>query len=145
MLGHTYEGEDCSAARALEVVGERWSLLILRDALFRSSTRFAQFQSSLAIAPNVLAKRLNSFVDAGVLERRPLPQRPDHHEYVLTEMGQSLKPVVMALTAWGDAWLGPGPVRFIHSACETTVEPTVDCPACDTQVPPAEIDAKRVR
>lgn len=145
MLGDTYDGEDCSAARALGVVGERWSLLILRDAMFRGSTRFAEFQSSLRIAPNVLTKRLDKFVSAGIFERRPQSQRPDHFDYVLTEKGQSLKPVVMALTTWGDTWLEPGPVEFVHSACQTTIEPAVHCPACDTAVPPAEINVKPVR
>jgi DNA-binding HxlR family transcriptional regulator len=145
MLGHTYDGEDCSAARALEVVGERWSLLILRNAMFRGYTRFAQFQGDLRIAPNVLTKRLDKFVSTGILERRPQPERPDHHDYVLTEMGQSLKPVVMTLSAWGDRWLTPGPAEFVHSACQATVEPTVHCPTCDAAVPPAEVTTKRVR
>lgn len=106
MLGRMYEGEDCAAARALELVGERWSLLILRDALFRHFTRYSQFQSSLAIAPNILAKRLNTLVEAGILRTHALESRGQ--EYLLTEMGQSLKPVIVSLTRWGDHWIGPG-------------------------------------
>ena len=141
MLGQLYEGEDCSAARALELVGERWSLLILRDALFRNSTRFVEFHRSLRIAPNILAKRLDGFVSAGILEKRPRTERTDQHDYVLTEMGMSLKPVVMALTAWGDRWIGPGPVSFTHEPCGGVVGQVVRCASCDRDVEPAEIAA----
>ena len=133
MLGQLYEGEDCSAARALELVGERWSLLILRDALFRNSTRFVEFHRSLRIAPNILAKRLDGFVSAGILEKRPRTERTDQHDYVLTQMGMSLKPVVMALTTWGDTWIGPGPVVFTHEECGGAVEQVVRCRSCDRE------------
>ena len=73
MLGRLYENQDCSAARALELVGERWSLLILRDAMFRGSTRFSEFQKSLGVATNILAKRLEGLVQGGLMERRPGP------------------------------------------------------------------------
>src|SRR5436853_4785015 len=105
MLGHLYENQDCSAARTLELVGERWSLLILRDAMFRRYTRFSQFERSLEVAPNILAKRLGSLVEAGIFEARP------EREYRLTEKGLDLKPVIIALTAWGDKWVGPGPIE----------------------------------
>jgi DNA-binding HxlR family transcriptional regulator len=136
MLGQLYEREDCSAARALELVGERWSLLILRDALFRGSTRFSEFERSLGVAPNVLAKRLEGFVDAGILSKRA-----DKPEYVLTEMGLGLKPVVMAITTWGDRWIGHGPVVFTHDDCGTVVEQSVRCEACDREVAPEAISA----
>ena len=139
MLGQKYEGEDCSAARALELVGERWSLLILRDAMFRGSTRFSEFQRSLSIAPNILAKRLETFVDAGILATRPQPERPDQHEYVLTEMGLSLKPVLIALTTWGDRWVTPGPVIFTHDHCGGVVEQVGQCRECGRNLDPAAI------
>lgn len=91
-----------SAARALEIVGERWSLLIIRDALFRGFTRFSDFERTLGLAPNVLAKRLDAFVAAGNFERQSLDS--DRREYVLTRKGLELKAVVVALTAWGDRW-----------------------------------------
>ena len=75
VLGRTYEGQNCSAARALEVVGERWSLLIMRDALFRGMTRFSDFQRSLGLASNVLAKRLDGFVENGLMEQRVHPEQ----------------------------------------------------------------------
>lgn len=144
MLGRLYDGQDCSAARSLELVGERWSLLILRDALFRNSTRFSQFQSSLGIAPNVLAKRLDSFVQAGIMRTAELPGRPDKREYVLTDMGQDLKPVVMALTAWGDRWVRPGPVTFEHAACGGTVASGVHCTRCASAPAMPEVRARRL-
>lgn len=109
MLGRLYENQECSAARALELVGERWSLLILRDAMFRGYTRFNQFQKSLGIASNVLAKRLEDFVAAGLMERR---SGAAGEEYVLTQKGLELKPTIIALTEWGDKWVRPGPVLF---------------------------------
>ena len=116
MLGNRYENEDCSAARTLELVGERWSLLILRDALFRNSTRFSQFQQSLGLATNILAKRLEGFVAAGLMEHREPGALGEHGEYLLTQKGLELKPVIIALTEWGDRWVRPGPVEFRDGA-----------------------------
>jgi len=109
MLGHLYEQQDCSAARALELVGERWSLLILRDAMFRGFTRYSEFGKSLEIAPNILAKRLAGFVEAGIMTLGA------DGEYRLTVKGLEFKPVIMALTAWGDKWVQPGLVDFIEA------------------------------
>lgn len=112
MLGNTYPGQACSAARALEIVGERWTLLILRDAMFRDYVRYSQFAESLGIATNILAKRLDGLVGSGLMEVRRPTARADHVEYHLTRKGLELKPVIVALTEWGDRWLGPGPVVF---------------------------------
>src|SRR5262249_38548140 len=112
MLGRLYENQECSAAWTLELVGERWSLLILRDAMFRNYTRFSQFQKCLGIATNILAKRLEGFVAAGLMERRQPGASGEQAEYVLTQKGLELKPIIIALTAWGDKWLQPGPVVF---------------------------------
>src|SRR5690349_16346861 len=98
MLGRTYDAEVCSAARALEVVGERWSLLILRNAMFAGHARFTDFQRSLGIAPNVLTKRLAEFVESGLMAS----VGDGHAEYVLTEKGRDLVPAILALTEWGD-------------------------------------------
>jgi DNA-binding HxlR family transcriptional regulator len=110
MLHRTYATQECSAARTLEVVGERWSLLILRDAMFRGYTRYGQFHRSLGIATNVLAKRLDDLVAAGLFDRQPAAG--DQADYVLTQKGLELKPVIIALTAWGDKRVRPGPVVF---------------------------------
>src|SRR5207344_3591167 len=90
----------CPIARSLEHVGEWWSILILRDAL-HGLTRFDQFQKSLGIAPNMLARRLNALVEAGLLERRRYSERPPRDEYVLTDRGRDFKPVLIALVAFG--------------------------------------------
>jgi DNA-binding HxlR family transcriptional regulator len=109
MLGKTYPNQECSAARSLELVGERWTLLILRDAIFRGYVRYAQFSESLGVATNILARRLDGLVDAGLMEARKSGRR----EYHLTDKGRALKPVIVALTEWGDTWLErPGPVVF---------------------------------
>ena len=115
MLGKLYEGQDCSAARALEIVGERWSLLILRDAMFRHSTRFGEFQKALGIAPNILSKRLDDFVIAGLMERRETGAFGEHAEYHLTRKGLEMKPVIIALTAWGEKWVRPGPIDYVDA------------------------------
>src|SRR4030095_14632289 len=111
MLGRLYENQQCSAARALEIVGERWSLLILRDALFRGTTRFSDFQRSLGLAPNVLANRLESFVEAGIMAARPASPNSDHREYVLTSKGLDFQPPKLALAEWGRKCVTPRPSR----------------------------------
>ena len=100
MLHNTYEGQRCSVARALEIVGERWTILIVRDA-FLGVRRFDEFQRSLGVARNVLNTRLQRLVEAGVLERRRYQERPERFEYVLTDAGRELRPVVEALRDWG--------------------------------------------
>jgi DNA-binding HxlR family transcriptional regulator len=137
MLGKTYGRENCSAARALELVGERWSLLIIRDALFRGRTRFADFQRSLGVATNVLATRLDGFVSAGLMERRTYSSHEDHYEYLLTDKGRDLAPVVIALTEWGDRWAAPNgpPIEYRHQGCGGHVASTLTCARCGDRVP----------
>src|SRR5262245_27675371 len=89
MLGRTYDNQVCSIARSLEVLGERWTLLIVRDAIL-GLRRFDDFQASLGVARNVLADRLGRLVDAGILDRVPYQDRPERHEYRLTPMGREL-------------------------------------------------------
>jgi DNA-binding HxlR family transcriptional regulator len=96
----------CPIARSLERVGEWWSILILRDAL-RGTTRFDEFQKSLGIAPNMLTRRLNALVDAGLLERRRYNEHPPRYEYVLTPLGRDFRPVLIALLAWGNRHFAP--------------------------------------
>jgi DNA-binding HxlR family transcriptional regulator len=132
MLGRKYVDQNCSVARALEVVGERWSLLIIRDAVFGGTTRFQDFQRRLGLAPNILKSRLDNFVENGVMERRQYSRHPEHYEYVLTEKGHDLHPIVIALAAWGDRWAAPQgpPVVFRHSDCGTVLEQQIHCPNC---------------
>ena len=96
----------CPIARSLERVGEWWSILIIRDAL-HGFTRFDEFQKSLNIAPNMLTRRLNALVDAGLLERRRYSERPPRYEYILTDIGRDFRPVLIAMTAWGNRHFAP--------------------------------------
>jgi DNA-binding HxlR family transcriptional regulator len=96
----------CPIARSLERVGEWWSILIIRDAL-HGFTRFDEFQKSLNIAPNMLTRRLSALVDAGLLERRRYSKRPPRYEYILTEKGRDFRPVLIAMTAWGNKYFAP--------------------------------------
>jgi DNA-binding HxlR family transcriptional regulator len=96
----------CPIARSLERVGEWWSMLILRDAAL-GLTRFDEFEESLGIAPNILARRLKSLVEAGLLERRRYSERPPRYEYVLTRAGRDFRPVLWAFVAWGNKHFAP--------------------------------------
>jgi DNA-binding HxlR family transcriptional regulator len=96
----------CPIARSLERVGEWWSMLIMRDA-FHGLTRFDEFQQSLGIAPNMLTRRLNALVEAGLLERHRYSDHPPRDEYVLTARGRDFRPVLIALLAWGNRHFAP--------------------------------------
>lgn len=98
---------ECPCARAVETVGEWWSILILRDALLRGLTRFDEFERSLGIAPNMLARRLKHLAESGLFERRLYSERPKRHEYVLTEKGRDFFPVVAALIGYANRHLAP--------------------------------------
>ena len=100
MLRNDYAGQNCCIAATLEVVGERWTMLILRDAL-GGVCRFEDFQRGLGVAPNILNARLRRLVNAGVMERVPYQERPVRYEYRLTESGRDFRPVIAALHGWG--------------------------------------------
>ena len=106
MLPRTYENQNCSIARTLEVVGERWTALILRDAV-RGTRRFEDFQASLGIARNILSARLARLCEEGILERRRYQERPARDEYHLTAKGRDLEPVLLGLLRWGDRYAAP--------------------------------------
>jgi DNA-binding HxlR family transcriptional regulator len=143
MLGRTYDNEVCSAARALEIVGERWSLLILRNAAFAGMTRFTDFQKSLGIAPNVLATRLEHFVETGLMATSGGSE--GHQTYHLTEKGLDLKPVIIALTAWGDRWAAPDgpPIVYEHAGCGGRVRHALYCEKCAENPPPQGVTARK--
>ena len=107
---------NCSIADTLDLIGEGWTILILREAFF-GSRRFEDFQKHLGIARNILTTRLQKLVDGGVLERTPIKEGAKRHEYKLTPMGRDLYPVLIALTQWGDRWLRTtrgAPVKFVE-------------------------------
>src|SRR4051812_45647635 len=114
----------CPIARSLERVGEWWSILILRDAL-HGLRRFDEFQKSLDIAPNMLTRRLNALVDAGLLERRRYSERPPRDEYVPTARGRDFRPVLIALLAWGNKHFAPegASVQLVDTETGATVDP----------------------
>jgi DNA-binding HxlR family transcriptional regulator len=133
----------CSIARTLDVVGERWAMLIMRS-VFLGVRRFDDLQRELGIARNVLAERLDSLVDRGLLGRRAYQERPVRHEYVLTEKGADLLAPLLAIMAWGDRWEsgkdGP-PVRLRHEACGEMTRPEVVCSCCGEPLTAAELTA----
>ena len=139
-LGTDYVGQDCSLARALEIVGERWTLLIVRDALF-GVRRFSDFARRLDISKAVLAQRLSTLVDAGLMERVAQGGR---EEYLLTEAGQALWPAMLALMRWGDEQTSPGRPRrlFRHVTCGTDIDADGHCPTCGTVPPPADLETR---
>lgn len=122
----------CSLARTLDVAGEWWTPLIVRDVWF-GARRFDQIQSDLGLSRKVLADRLETLVREGVLERRPYQERPPRHEYVLTEKGRELMQALFVLISWGDRWTageaGP-PMLLRHRACGEAVQAEVTCSAC---------------
>ena len=134
-------GWPCSIARATEVFGDQWTLLILRDCM-HGVTRFDEFQKSLQIARNTLSDRLSRLVDAGVLTKRFYQDNPPRYEYLLTEMGRDLFPVISAMLAWGDKWLdggGGAPVQLYHETCGHDTEPRVVCSYCGKPIVAAEV------
>jgi DNA-binding HxlR family transcriptional regulator len=132
MLRRDYPGLDCSVAKALEVIGERWSLLIVR-AVMHGNRRFGEMQGSLGIARNVLSARLERLVEEDILERRAYHESPPRYEYFLTQKGLDLWPALIALLHWGDRYSpGPdGPRRLIvHKECGGAVSERGICESC---------------
>lgn len=147
MLKHTYEGQDCNLARSLEVIGERWTLLIIRSALL-DITRFDGFLSHLDIARNVLSTRLSRLVEHEIMERVPYQDKPVRYEYRLTPVGRDLTRAVIALMQWGDRnlpqELGP-PRRADHIGCDGSVHVELRCSDCGRAVHDEEVDVRRIR
>ena len=137
----SFSGMHCSVAQCLEVVGEWWSMLIVRDA-FLGVTRFDQFQERLGISRNVLNQRLAHLVDAGVLVKIPYNDHPPRHDYRLTDKGRDLWPVVTTMRQWGDKHAAPDgpPLQVTHKACGEISDAVLSCSACG-----APIGARDVR
>jgi DNA-binding HxlR family transcriptional regulator len=134
MLNREYD-QVCSLARSLEILGERWTLLVIRD-VFNGLRRFDQIQSDLGVARNVLTTRLGRLVEEGILEKRAYRERPVRHEYFLTEKGLDLWPVMIAMMHWGDRYTtaeGP-PIVVRHKSCGGPVDGRGICEACEARV-----------
>jgi DNA-binding HxlR family transcriptional regulator len=138
-LPREYAGQACSIAKALEIVGERWTLLIVRDAAY-GVRRFSDFVTHLDIPRRVLTERLKFLVEQGILDKQPAGGR---EEYVLTDKGLALFPVIRALAAWGDEYTSPGGRRRIlrHVACGTVIERSGRCPECDLYPPVGDLES----
>lgn len=133
---------NCSVARSLDVVGEWWTLLVVRNIML-GQRRFEAIQADLGIARNILSDRLTTLVAAGVVERVKYQDHPERFEYHLTEKGRDLYPVIAALMAWGDKWESPdGPPLLLRHTCEGRGYPTMVCSACGE---PIGIDAVRAK
>jgi DNA-binding HxlR family transcriptional regulator len=138
----SFSGMHCSVAQCLEVVGEWWSLLILRDA-FLGVTRFDDFQERLGISRNVLNERLAHLVEAGVLVKVPYSEHPPRHDYRLTDKGRDLWPVITTMRQWGDKHAAPAgpPLQLIHKECGEISEALLICSSCGEPIGPRNVQA----
>ncbi|MDI1301150.1 MAG: helix-turn-helix domain-containing protein [bacterium] len=132
---------NCSVARSLAVIGDRWTMLVLRNA-FMAVRRFDDFQAHLGVTRHVLADRLSRLVESGVLKKVAYQDKPARYEYRLTEMGRDLYPVLLALTAWGDKWMDEGrgaPLEYVHKSCGHKFTPTMVCSECREALKPHDV------
>lgn len=144
MLRNDYEGQVCSIASTLELIGERWTLLVIRE-VFSRRRRFEQMQETLGVARNVLSNRLQRLVDEGILERRPYSERPRRYEYFLTEKGLDLWPTLVTLMHWGDEHASPDggpPVILVHKGdCGGRINDRRICERCGQELGPRDAAA----
>jgi DNA-binding HxlR family transcriptional regulator len=135
VLPRTYEGQVCSVARALEAMGDRWTMLVIREA-FLGTRRYEDYQRNLGVARNVLADRLARLVDDGILRTHRYQERPDRFEYLLTEKGIDLWPVLVSLMKWGDRHAAPDgpPLLILHRGCGGEVNERFMCEKCGEPV-----------
>ncbi len=127
-------GMNCSVARTLSVIGDRWTMLIIRNA-FLGTRRFADFQTQLGMTKHLLSDRLKRLVDVGIFTRVSYQQ--GRYEYRFTAMGKALYPILLTMTAFGDAWLDEGkgaPLQYIHKDCGKKMTPTISCSECGEPV-----------
>jgi DNA-binding HxlR family transcriptional regulator len=136
-----FTDQNCSVAGALEIVGERWTLLIMREVLF-GRRRFGEIRRNIGIAPNILSDRLALLVEHGLLKRKLYSEHPETYEYVPTRKGLELNSVIVALLQWGDKYAAPaaGPPRVpVHTTCGHDAEPRLHCSHCGEAIGAAEL------
>lgn len=142
MRWDSLDRENCSLARSLAVLGDRWTLMILRDAFLRVR-RFEDFEKSLGIARRVLSERLALLVEEGILFKAAYQERPTRHEYRLTEKGLALYPVIVSLVHWGDAYYagknGP-PLLHRHLTCGHDFRSVLTCSECGEAIGPRDVE-----
>jgi DNA-binding HxlR family transcriptional regulator len=142
----SFAGMGCSVAQCLDTVGDSWTMLIVRDA-FNGITRFDEFQEQLGIPRNTLQDRLAKLVASGVLAKVQYSERPPRHDYRLTERGQDLWPVLMAMRQWGDRHGDDArpPIRSVHTACGTTPKTITVCETCGQPLGPDDVALRDLR
>ena len=140
----SFDDLDCSVAHTLEIIGEWWTPLILRDALL-GVTRFGDFQERLGIARNILAARLDALVEHGVMKKVPYQDHPVRYDYKLTAKGRDLWLVIAALREWGDRWEAPdgSPVEVVHEPCGNVMHIVPTCSACGEALSPFDLRVRR--
>jgi DNA-binding HxlR family transcriptional regulator len=143
VLKADYADQNCSIARSLELIGERWTILVLREA-FLGTRRFDDFQRKLGVARNTLQSRLERLVDAGILRRLLYHERPQRYEYRLTTKGLDLWPVVVALLQWGDRYAAPAgpPVVLEHRGCGGELDGRRRCLRCSADLEPWDVTVR---
>ncbi len=132
--------EHSALANALELVGDRWTLMILSGCL-TSVWRFNEFEKALGINRNLLSGRLTKLINAGLIEKRLYQKKPPRYEYHITEVGRELRPVLVGLTAWSEKHITKGntPISMVHNECGSKIEIQIICPACDESVSKGEV------
>jgi DNA-binding HxlR family transcriptional regulator len=132
--------ETCSVARAMDILGERWTMLIMREA-FYGVRRFSDMQRNLGIARNILSTRLQNLVRAGIFERRLYQEEPERFEYRLTQAGRDLYPAVIAIMKWGDEYLADeaGPPVVLRHTCGELIDPVLVCDCCGRPLHPHDV------
>jgi DNA-binding HxlR family transcriptional regulator len=143
VLGRTYEGQNCSVAKSLELIGERWTMLVVRE-VFLGNRRFDEMAARLGIARNVLTSRLQRLVEEGVLEKVRYQERPERFEYRLTEKGIDLWPVIVSLVQFGDRYYAPEgpPLILMHKGCGGTVDAHRICSTCGERLTARAVTAR---
>ncbi|MGH9109341.1 MAG: winged helix-turn-helix transcriptional regulator [Acidimicrobiales bacterium] len=140
----SFAGMHCSVAQCLEVVGEWWSMLIIRD-VFLGVTRFDQFQARLGISRNVLNQRLSRLVEEGILDKVAYSEHPPRYDYRLTAKGRDLWPVLTAMRQWGDKYSAPEgpPLQVVHKSCGKVSQAVMTCSTCGKRLTPRDVRAVR--
>lgn len=134
---------NCSIAKTLSIIGDRWTMLVLRDA-FSGIRRYEHFQTSLELTRHVLADRLKKLEREGILKRVKYQERPDRYEYRLTEKGFDLYPIILSLLKWGDKYTAEGerPLELMHRGCGGAADPKLVCGSCGEELTPRDVQPR---
>lgn len=131
----------CSVSRAIERVGDPWVLMILRE-MFLGSRRFEEFQRNTGASPHLLSQRLKQLLEDGIVTKRLYCEHPKRYEYILTDKGRDMWPVIIMLKAWGDKWLVKQDVTLVHKGCGAEMTPRLHCPDCGDPLEARDVRAQ---